>query len=141
MTGAKADEPDSGTVEPSPHEVEDSAPHVPGKGSGRIDGLVVWAALSLAFLAFIAFGSVEARIWRFNNLQIESRSVLRIWTLQAESLPRVAQQWMLTSLFYACILVFIVCTLMGIWFLLDSAGTGSSDGAADESVEASGEPA
>lgn len=96
----------------------------PARPKARTDGLIAWAALSLGFLAFIAFGSVDARIWRFSNLQIESRSVLRIWTLQAETLPRVAQQWMLTSLFYGCILLVIACTVIGIWLLLDSAGTG-----------------
>ncbi len=99
---------------------------LPVKAQAGIGGLVAWAALSLSFLAFIAFGSVDARIWRFNDLRIESRSVLRIWTLQAESLPRVAEQWILSSLFYGCILVVIASTVIGIWFLLDSAGTGTS---------------
>ena len=141
MIGTETSEPETGAVESSRQDVEDTSAPRPEKTTGRIDGLIVWAAVSLAFLAFIAFGSVDARIWRFNNLQIESRSVLRIWTLQAESLPRVAQQWMLTSLFYACIFVIIVCTLMGIWFLLDSAGTGSSKASADTSADATGEPA
>ncbi len=137
MTEIRASEPEPGAVPPTHPTVEDPSPRSAGKGSGRIDGLVAWAALSLGFLAFIAFGSVDARIWRFNNLQIESRSVLRIWTLQAESLPRVAQQWMLTSLFYACILTVLVCTVLGIWFLLDSAGTGSIKSQSETAVDAS----
>lgn len=98
----------------------------PAKSKVRSDGLIAWALISLGFLAFIAFGSVDARIWRFGNLRIESRSVLRVWTLQAENLPTVSHQWLLTSLFYACILVFVACALIGVWFLLDSAGTGMS---------------
>lgn len=126
MTETQAGDHDS-----TPAEADRHGPGMPAAsdlnhGRGRIDGLIAWAALSIGFLGFIAFGSVDARIWRFSNLQIESRSVLRIWTLQAETLPQVTQQWMLTSLFYACILMVIACTVIGIWLLLDSAGTGSA---------------
>ncbi len=140
MTETKASGPDPESAGPTQLDDEELQVQSPRNATGRIDGLVAWALLSLGFLAFITFGSVDARIWRFNNLQIESRSVLRIWTLQAESLPRVAQQWMLTSLFYACILAVVVGTITGIWLLLDSAGTGSSrtQAAADDS---SGDPA
>lgn len=111
-----------------PGEARVAAPATPPvvQSRARSDGLIAWAVLSIAFLAYIAFGSVEARIWRFNNLRIEPRSVLRVWTLQAETLPRVAQQWLLTSLFYACLLTIIVGAVIGIWLLLDSAGTGFS---------------
>lgn len=124
MTETQAGDHDSTPVGADRH-----GPGTPGEsdrnhGGGRIDGLIAWTVLSIGFLGFIAFGSVDARIWRFSNLQIESRSVLRIWTLQAETLPRVAQQWMLTSLFYACILIVIACTVIGIWLLLDASGTG-----------------
>ncbi len=124
MTETQAGDHDSipaGADRHGPGMLTESAPK---HGRGRIDGLIAWTVLSIGFLGFIAFGSVDARIWRFSNLQIESRSVLRIWTLQAETLPRVAQQWMLTSLFYACILMVIACTVIGIWLLLDAAGTG-----------------
>lgn len=97
-----------------------------GKVGVRSDGLIVWAVLSIGFLAYIAFGSVDARIWRFRSIQIEPRSVLRVWTLQAETLPRVSQQWLLTTLFYSCMILIIACTVIGIWLLLDSAGTGFS---------------
>jgi hypothetical protein len=96
------------------------------KTNVRSDGLIAWAVISIGFLAFIALGSVDARIWRFNNLRIEPRSVLRVWTLQAETLPTVSQQWLLTTLFYTCIILVIVSAVIGIWLLLDSAGTGLS---------------
>ncbi len=101
-----------------------SAP--PVKTKVRSDGLIAWAVISIGFLAFLAFGSVDARIWRFGNLRVEPRSVLRVWTLQAETLPIVSQQWLLTSLFYTCVVLFVAGSVIGIWFLLDSAGTGIS---------------
>ncbi len=126
MTEMKqADNPDLQTTsEESSNDSSRSSP--PAKRKVRSDGLIVWALISLGFLTFIAFGSVDARIWRFGNLRIESRSVLRVWTLQAENLPTVSQQWLLTALFYACIIAFVACALIGVWFLLDSAGTGLS---------------
>jgi hypothetical protein len=107
-------------------DIDADVPSDPGNARARADGLIAWCLISIGLLAYIGFGSVDARIWRFNNLRIESRSVLRVWTLQAETLPTVSQQWLLSSLFYACIILFIACALIGLWFLLDSAGTGNS---------------
>lgn len=98
----------------------------PVQARARSDGLIAWAVISLGFLAYLAFGSIDARIWRFGNLRVEPRSVLRVWTLQAETLPTVSQQWLLTSLFYASVITVVACAVIGIWLLLDSAGTGIS---------------
>lgn len=122
---ASADGP-SGTTEAAA-----SSPKRSSSGKTRVDGLIAWAVISIGLLAFIGFGSVDARIWRFRNLRIEPRSILRVWTLQAETLPRVSHQWLMTTLFYGCLIVIVASTLVGIWFLLDSAGTGSAKPAPD----------
>lgn len=116
---------------PASPQVAASSPKRSSSGNTRVDGLIAWAVISIGFLAFIGFGSVDARIWRFRNLRIEPRSVLRVWTLQAETLPRVSHQWLMTTLFYGCIIVIVASTLVGIWFLLDSAGTGLAKPAPD----------
>lgn len=81
-----------------------------------------WAVLSLAFVAFLAFGSVDARIWRFGQLEIESKSILRIWQVQGRSLPDVSNGWLLQALFHGSAIVFVGCVVLGIRYLLLEAG-------------------
>ncbi len=78
----------------------------------------VWCVLSLAFVGFLAFGSVDARIWRFGQLHIESKSIRRVWQVQAQSLPEVSNGWMLQALFYGSVIVFVGCVILGMRYLL-----------------------
>ncbi|MEJ7900534.1 MAG: hypothetical protein WKF63_01740 [Thermomicrobiales bacterium] len=80
--------------------------------------VAIWAILSLAFVAFLVFGSVDARIWRFGQLHIESKSILRIWQVQGQSLPDVTHGWMLQFLFHGSSLVFVVCVILAMRYLL-----------------------
>ena len=80
--------------------------------------LIVWVVLSLAFLGYLAFGTVGARIWRFGQLQIESRSIASTWRVQGRNLPDVSHQWLIESVFYGAIGVFVVCTIVGMRVLL-----------------------
>ncbi len=79
---------------------------------------IVWAALSIAFVAYLAFGSVGARIWRFGQLQVESRSIATIWRVQGRNLPDVGHQWLIEAAFYGAILVFVVGVIVGMRLLL-----------------------
>lgn len=81
-----------------------------------------WAVLSLAFVAFLAFGSVDARIWRFDQLEIESKSILRIWQVQGRSLPDVSNGWLLQVLFHGSAIVFVGCVVLGMRYLLLEGG-------------------
>lgn len=83
--------------------------------------IVVWTILSLALVAFLAFGSVDARIWRFGRLHVESKSIATIWRIQGDSLPQVSRQWMMETLFYGSIVVFVVCVVLGMRLLIDEA--------------------
>lgn len=78
----------------------------------------IWAVLSLVFLTFLAFGSVDARIWRFGQLHVESKSIFRMWQVQGRSLPDVSNGWMLQVLFHGSAIVFIVCVILGMRYLL-----------------------
>ncbi|MDQ3656741.1 MAG: hypothetical protein M3457_16905 [Chloroflexota bacterium] len=82
----------------------------------------IWAVLSLAFVAFLAFGSVGARIWRFGQLEVESKSILRIWQVQGRNLPDVANGWLLQVLFHGSAIVFVGCVVLGMRYLLLEAG-------------------
>ena len=98
-----------------------------GKGPVGPDRLrrirtAIWAVLSLAFVAFLALGSVDARIWRLGQLEIESKSILRIWQVQGRSLPDVSNEWMLQVLFHSSAIVFVGCVILGMRHLLLEAG-------------------
>jgi hypothetical protein len=88
---------------------------------------LVWAGLSMAFLGYLAFGSVNARFWKYDQLQleqdftIEPKSIARIWQVQGEYLPQVTHQWMMQAVFYGAIAVFIACVIVGIRLLLAGA--------------------
>jgi hypothetical protein len=100
-------------------------------GSGRVR-LALWAILSIAFFAYIAFGSVNARIWRLGELEVESRSIVRIWRIQGQELPDATYQWMIQGVFYGAIAVFVVCVIAGMRLLLaespDAGQTGRDPG-------------
>jgi len=87
--------------------------------------VVVWAVLSLGFLAVLAFGSVEARIWRFNQLFFENRRILDVWSYQASHLPDVSAQRAVSVLYYASVAILIAGTVLGLRYLLDEADTGA----------------
>ncbi len=78
----------------------------------------VWAVLSIAFVGFLAFGSVDARIWRFGELHIESKSIRRVWQVQAQSLPDVSNAWALQAVFDGSIAMFVGCVILGMRYLL-----------------------
>jgi hypothetical protein len=77
----------------------------------------------VAFVAFLLFGSVDARIWRFGRLRIESKSISRIWEIQADNLPALTADWFIQTVFYGSIAVFVACVIIGMRFLLDQAGS------------------
>jgi len=95
--------------------------------------LLVWGVVSLAFVAWLAFGSVGARIWRFNQLHVESKSILRTWQIQGQNLPDVSNGWMLQVLFYGSALVFVACVILGLRYLLAESGDEASGGVPDRS--------
>lgn len=98
------------------------APHLQSDSGTTSSGvpvrLIIWALLSLAFLGYLAFGSVGARIWRFGQLQVESRSIASTWRVQGQNLPDVAHEWLIESIFYGAIVVFVVCVIVGMHLLL-----------------------
>lgn len=78
----------------------------------------VWLVLSTAFLGFVAFGSVEARIWRSGRLLFMDRSVAHVWTYLGRHLPEMPAQSLITVLYYLSVAVLLVGTVAGLWYFL-----------------------
>lgn len=94
----------------------------PRLSSPRTTGLTIllWAFVSMGLLAYVALGSTPAFIWRFGRKHRELKSILRTWTIEADNLPRVGQQWLLDGAFYAALIVFLVGAIAGVWLLLSA---------------------
>jgi hypothetical protein len=84
--------------------------------------LLLWSAISLVFLALVLFGTVEARIWRFNRLYFEDRKIFEVWSYEGRNLPDLSSQGLISVLYVASIVVLIAGTVLGLWYLLDEAG-------------------
>lgn len=100
--------------------------------SHRIDGTVVWLIASLAFIGYLAFGSVTVQVWRFSDFLQQyypiyvSRRILHIWIYQGNQLPDVRYEWLLHAVYYTVLFVCLAGAIYGVWLLLDRAGTGAS---------------
>lgn len=125
---------EAGLSEPNPSSPDDD--HDGDTEKRDRAGLVrtaVWAVLSIAFVGFLAFGTVNARIWRFGELHVESKSIRQVWQVQAQSLPDVSNGWMLQAVFYGSIAVFVGCVILGMRYLLIEANDETSAIAPDRS--------
>lgn len=100
-----------------------------GAGHGGTSGtaIVLWALASIALLAFVTLGSIPTYVWRFNRKYEESRSILRIWVVEASNLPRVSQQWAIDGAFYAALVLFLMCVVAGLWFLVKAEPSADDD--------------
>lgn len=77
--------------------------------------MLVFGLTSLGFLIWIAFGSVEARIWRYNRLYFEDRTIREVWGYFSDRLPEMPGQPVITALFWTSLVVMIVGTVVGLW--------------------------
>jgi hypothetical protein len=83
---------------------------------------LLWVVAALAFLGYVVFGSVSARIWRFNRLYFEDRRILEIWRYEGRNLPDVPLQDAVTVLYYGAVVALILATVLGLRYLLDDTG-------------------
>ena len=94
------------------------------RASLTANALTVWAAITLAFLAFLALGSVRIHQWRWSFIleapqeDIETVRLIRIWTYQANRLPDFEISGAITALFYVSLFVFVVGSIIATWLLL-----------------------
>lgn len=100
-------------------------------GSGPNIPLIVFAVSSVAFLAYIAFGTVEARIWRFGRLNFEDRTIRHVWSYFGDRLPELPGQTFITGLYWLALAVMVIGTVAGLWLFL---GTPDEDPAHEVNV-------
>ena len=104
------------------------APTISGEQTDEPDGKpfpfarTLWAIGAVLFLAWVALGSVSARIWRFNRLYFEDRRILEVWRYEGSNLPDVPFPGALIVLYYGAVLALVVGTILGLWYLLDETG-------------------
>lgn len=90
--------------------------------------LIVFAVTSVAFLAYIAIGTIEARIWRFGRLNFEDRTIRHVWGYFGDRLPELPGQAFISGLYWAALAVMVIGTVLGLWLFL---GTPDDDPATD----------
>lgn len=112
-----------------PGKVTDNAP-VGEDASGASPNipLIVFAVTSLAFLAYVAFGTIEARIWRFGRLNFEDRTIRHVWAYFGDRLPNLPGQALITGLYWVGLAVMVIGTIAGLWLFL---GTPDEDPASE----------
>lgn len=86
----------------------------------------VWLVLSASFLGFIAFGSVDARIWRTGQLYFRERGVVHVWGYFGRHLPEMPAQSLITALYYLSVSVMVGGTVLGLWYFLHEDGDPSA---------------
>lgn len=110
----------------------------PQRVRNRVDGLIVWLIASLAFLGYLAFGSVTVQVWRFSDFLQQyyaihvTRRILHIWIYQGNQLPSDHFSWLVHVAYYCCLFICIATAIAGVWLLLDGAGTGAPTTPSDQ---------
>ena len=99
--------------------------------------VIVFAVTSIAFLAYIAFGSIEARIWRFGQLNFEDRTIRHVWRYFGDRMPHLPGQDLFTGLYWAGLAVMVIGTIAGLWLFL---GTPDEDPAGEAHTHAPEHP-
>jgi hypothetical protein len=112
-----------------PNEVTNAdVPAADASGTARNIPRVVFAVTSLAFLVYIAFGTIEVRLWRFGRLNFEDRTIRHVWAYFGDRLPNVPGQSLITGLYWVGLAVMVIGTVAGLWLFL---GTPDEDPASD----------
>lgn len=104
--------------EPDQHE-DSSVGHLP-----RIIWIsrVAWLVVSAGFLAYLAFGSVEARIWSYGRLYFQDRRIAHVWAYFGDYLPDLPADPLTAILYYVSLAVMVLGTILGLWYFLSDAG-------------------
>jgi hypothetical protein len=89
---------------------------------------VVFAVVSVGFLLYLAFGTVEARIWRFGRLYFEDRPIRDVWGYLGDHLPDLPGQGIIGALYWLSLGVMVIGVVLGLWLFL---GTDDEDPASD----------
>lgn len=80
--------------------------------------LVVFAVLSVGFLAWVAFGQVEARVWVSGQLTMLDRRIFSMWQYLGSNLPALPAPGIVSMAFWLSLSFIVVGTIAGLWLFL-----------------------
>ncbi len=80
--------------------------------------LAVFGVTSLAFLLYLAFGTIEARIWRYGRLYFEDRTIRHVWAYFGDRLPDMPGQPVIQALYWISLAVIVAGAVVGLWLFL-----------------------
>lgn len=112
-------------------EAEDEAHERGGTRRPRL----MFGVTSLAFLVYLAFGSVEVRIWRYGRLYFEDRTIRHVWAYFGDRLPDMPGQPVIQALYWLSLTVIVVGAVAGLWLFLEP----DQDDVIDDAVRSSAE--
>lgn len=103
----------------------DSASRVAGvhdceNGNGLPFSRLLFGIAALAFLVYLAIGSIEVRIWRFGRIYFEDRSVREVWAYFGDRLPDMPGQPVISALYWISLAVMVIGSIAGLWLFLGS---------------------
>ncbi len=104
------------------------------QGPSRIP-LVVFGVTALAFLVYLAFGTIEARIWRYGRLYFEDRTIRHVWAYFGDRLPEMPGQPVIQALYWISLAVIVIGTVAGLWLFLVPDEDDAVDNAAHSGAE------
>jgi hypothetical protein len=87
--------------------------------------MLVWGALSLIWIGYLALGQVNARFWVLGDFRTDFKPIRSIWRIQLGSLPGGDSAWMIQALVLTAIIVFVLGVIAGLYLLLIPADTSS----------------
>lgn len=96
---------------------------------------LMFGVTSLAFLVYLAFGSVEVRIWRYGRLYFEDRTIRHVWAYFGDRLPDMPGQPVIQALYWLSLTVIVVGAVAGLWLFLEP----DQDDVIDDAVRSSAE--
>lgn len=92
-----------------------------GENGNRLSfSRLLFGIAALAFLVYLAIGSIEARIWRFGRIYFEDRSVREVWAYFGDRLPDMPGQPVISALYWISLAVMVVGSIVGLWLFLGS---------------------
>ncbi len=128
----------AGTAPTSPVAAADGrAPRfAPDRLNARPARRAVWLVLCLAVFGFVAFGSVT--VYEADG-EARRMSVVRVWAMLGDGLPRVGHATLVNTVFVAALLVLIAASLAASWLALVGVEATTDEDASNATVGA-GEP-
>lgn len=92
---------------------------------------LVWAAVSVVFLIYLVFGSIEARIWSSGLLSFREKSIAHVWRYFGDHLPDMPGGPLFPALYAISLVVMVVGTIIGLGLFLLSGDDASNSPLAD----------